>query len=61
MTTEPRPFSEEFFYLDESGDMQDADLHEEILAGANPSPAIDVARECGLTDAEIASLYGEQE
>lgn len=52
------PFSQEFFYLDENGEHQDAELHEDILAGAVVPPAIDIAEACGLTSEEIASLFG---
>lgn len=54
-----KPFSEEFFYLDENDEQQDADLHEPILAGASVPPAIDIAEACGLTPAEITALFGD--
>jgi hypothetical protein len=56
----PEPFTSEFFYLDENGDQQDADLHEEILAGGTTAPpATDIAEACGLTPEEIKSLFGD--
>lgn len=50
-------FTQEFFYEDANGQQQDAELHTDILAGANPPPAVDVAKSCGLTDKEIAALF----
>ena len=49
--------SGEFFYLDENGEKQDADLHMEILQGGDHAGARaisrKIAREIGLTELQI--------
>jgi hypothetical protein len=55
---------QELYYVDEKGNKQDADLHDEILnnpeaeaLGREHSKAL--ARSYGLTEEEIDILYGE--
>jgi hypothetical protein len=53
----------EFFYRDDSGKKQDEDLHGPILEQGDHEAAKEVgkeaARPAGLTEAEIAKLYGD--
>lgn len=56
----PQP---ECFYV-RNGKRQDRDIHEPILAGHHPEArqvGLQVAREHGLTEAEIAALYAPLE
>jgi hypothetical protein len=55
--------SKEFFYRDANGVKQDAALHQEMLAGDHPEAdaiGIKYGRLAGLTEDEIALLYGVQ-
>ncbi len=54
--------SNEFFYRDENGKKQDADLHEPILAGDHPiakNIGKEQARKLGIPEDMIMKLYAD--